>query len=92
MWKIGYNLFLFVNDLIIFFGGDFYFVYMLNEVFIKFDVVIGLKVNFFKCYIFFGGVLVDNRRRIMEFLDYIEGNFFVKYLGLFLFIRKLIVL
>lgn len=39
----------------------------------------------------FWGVLDEEKRMIFDFLGYEEGEFLVKYLGVFFFIKRLIV-
>ncbi|XP_062118717.1 uncharacterized protein LOC133832382 [Humulus lupulus] len=71
----------FAGDLIIFYKGTTSSVQVLLEVFSEFGCSSGLKINYSKSHIYFGGVPAEIKARILDYSKLVEGTFLLKYLG-----------
>ena len=67
----------------IFSKGDVYLIRMIKNVFTEFQVLSGLYLNLNKSDIFLSGSLGAEREQIISIFGFREGEFFMKYLGVF---------
>ncbi|XP_062074967.1 uncharacterized protein LOC133778975 [Humulus lupulus] len=74
----------FADDLIIFCKGSFRSVQILHASFTKFSPDSGLIANLSKSHIYFGGVPLAEKKRIMECFHIEEGSSPLKYPGVLL--------
>ena len=71
----------FADDLIIFCKGSLRFVQILHDGFTNFSQASGLSANLTKSHIYFGGVIFEDKKSILDCVNIEEGSFLLKYLG-----------
>ncbi|XP_062103667.1 uncharacterized protein LOC133814762 [Humulus lupulus] len=71
----------FADDLIIFYKANRGSVQCVKKIFDDFCSSTGLKANLSKSQVYFGGVLNDNKANLLQILQFEEGTFPLKYLG-----------
>ncbi|XP_062109607.1 uncharacterized protein LOC133821148 [Humulus lupulus] len=71
----------FADDLLLFCKGTMASVQVLKKALEEFSSVSGLAINTSKSHVYFGGVPVEDRKRLATELQLTEGSFPLKYLG-----------
>lgn len=79
----------FADDLMIFCHGDIHSLNLVKNVLCKFEEWSGLKANPLKSNIFLGGVSTEERKELVDVLNFQEGTLPIKYLGVPLISAKL---
>ncbi|XP_062093667.1 uncharacterized protein LOC133799684 [Humulus lupulus] len=71
----------FADDLVIFYKGVNNSVQIIKECFTTFSLASGLSANLDKSQVYFGGLAEEKTKKILTRLQFVEGSFPLKYLG-----------
>ncbi|XP_062100295.1 uncharacterized protein LOC133806189 [Humulus lupulus] len=74
--------FCFVDDLVLFCKGSPSSIQVIQECFASFSLASGLSANMAKSQVYFGGMTEEDSRSILARLQFIEGSFPLRYLGI----------
>ncbi|XP_062104897.1 uncharacterized protein LOC133816384 [Humulus lupulus] len=72
----------FADDLVIFCKGTSNSFQVIKECFTAFSLASGLTANFAKSQVYFGGLAEEDSKQILSRLQFVEGSFPLKYLGI----------
>ncbi|XP_062103339.1 uncharacterized protein LOC133814389 [Humulus lupulus] len=72
----------FVDDLVLFCKGFPSLVQVLKECFTSFSLASGLIANMAKSQVYFGGLTKEDMKSILAMLQFYEGSFPLRYLGI----------
>ncbi|XP_020254066.1 uncharacterized protein LOC109831138 [Asparagus officinalis] len=87
--KLKISHLMFVDDLLLFSKGDSHSVELLLNCFKDFCTVSGLEANPDKCKVFYGGVDDSTKGSVNRLLNFNEGVFPIKYLGVPLISKRI---